>query len=116
MKQPAPIFERHIQAEFENGGRIQFIVRGDNLPEVVRILGKAIQDVPLYWDNTIDLTLSYWHLDEDLNTVEFSSLEQIADPSQGSFQFAELVEKVSGRFMQQLNAHQIYLTTKGDLA
>jgi hypothetical protein len=65
-------YEREISARFENG-KIEITVRGESLGGVLEILLKAVAGVELNPDSMMDLTLTYWHLTEDLDRVEITA-------------------------------------------
>lgn len=109
--EPQELFEREITADFENGGGIQIIVRGESLAGVLEILLNTAAVVKLNRDRCIDLTLRYWHLTEDLETVEVKALAIIVEDYTTNQQVLlhRLAADTKKRFLKKMARHHIAL-------
>jgi hypothetical protein len=111
-------FEREISATFENGGELEITVRGESLGGVLEILLNTVAAVKLNRDRTLDLSLRYWHLTEDFETVEVKAFATIVEDY--STDQCRLVRRLAAnarsRFLKKLARHHIALRgEKGEL-
>ena len=88
-------YEREIRATFENGGAIEITTRGESIAGVIEMLLAIVAVIKLDGDRMTTLRISYWHLDEDLATVEVTG-----DASVGEFP-----EEVQASVMRRLAAN-----------
>ena len=72
-------YKREISVTFENGGRIEITARGDSIAGVLEILFSALSVVKLNHDHAFDLQLRYWHLTEDIESVEIKSRDIVVE-------------------------------------
>jgi hypothetical protein len=109
------LFEQEISATFENGGGLSITARGDCLYDCLETILNLVDTVILDRDRSIDLTLRYWHLTEDLESVEVEALvSKIEDYStpQG-IMMKRMVTEAMTNFLKKLSRHQIVLRGEG---
>lgn len=111
-------WKREISADFENGGGLQIIVRGESIAGVLEILFGLVAVVVLDRDRTIDLKLRYWHLTEELESVEVTAHAWMCEDyaTEQSRLVRRLAADAKSSFVNQLARHHIALRgEKGEL-
>lgn len=106
-------WERQISAEFENGGGVHFITRGDSIGGCLANILDVIKGMELEPGYVLSLQLRYWQLDEDLTDFAIqvsatdSNCEDRKDPLQTICR--QLAARVKVRFVAMLAKQGITL-------
>lgn len=99
-------FERDICAEFECGGQLHVIARGDCVSKVIRQVMASCSAVVLNRELVFSFRLTYWALDNDLNeekvTVSCTDAEVVSTKSRGFVLCQALAIKAKRLFLKRM--------------